>query len=451
MHNSLERSMSLAGAVALIVGFVIGGSLFVMTPTLAGMTGPSLYLAYAVSAIPATFAAMYLIQLGGALPVTGANYIAISRWISPMAGFTTSAAVIIGAVCTNCLVAWGMAQYIISYIHGLPVMPTAIAIIILFGLVNWLGIKFFERVQILMLILFLLAMILFSSVGIFNINPAYQTPLFPNGLGSFFMVAALAAFSWAGVIAIVEVAGEVKNPRRNIPLSIVIAMVIIAVMYFTFNYVYTGTLLWSESSKIGSTAVLKAAGSFLPAWGVNFIALGALLAMATTLNSLILMSARDVLAWGNDLVFPKVFQRIHPRFQTPEISVLFITIISLVGVLFAARIEKYALMVIFGLMVVQFLGATAVLRLPKTAPEIYNKSALKFSPFFRWFTWVGCVISFTGVFLFGILADYKTFLVFLGLLVIALIYWFFRKNQLQRQGINLEEKLREITHHQIFD
>jgi len=65
LSQRLERSMSLIGAIGLIVGFVVGGSIFVLIPALAGMTGPSLYLAYICSAIPAVFAALYLLQLGG--------------------------------------------------------------------------------------------------------------------------------------------------------------------------------------------------------------------------------------------------------------------------------------------------------------------------------------------------------------------------------------------------
>ncbi len=445
MSTNLQRSLSLPGAVALTVGFVVGGSIFVLIPTLAGMTGPSLYLAYLLSAIPAVFAALYLIQLGGALPVTGANYIAVTRWISPMAGFSISLAVVVAMVSTNCLVAWGFAEYLVAYIPQLPKMAIAVGVILIFALVNCLGIKTFEKVQVVMLVIFMLAMLLFGIVGMFNIQPELQEPFFPKGLGGFFTVVAVASFSWAGVIAIVEVAGEVKNPKRNVPLTIIISMVIIGLLYMLQTYVFTGTLLWEKSAEIGSAAVLEAAGQFLPKWGVGFIALGALLAMATTINSMILMGAREVLVWSHDLVVPSFFQRISPRYNTPITTIFLITVLSVIGVLFAADIEKYALMVIFALMVIQTLGATATLRMPKVAPEIYEKSQVKFNTFWRWFTWIGCVVFFFGVFAFGILADYQTFLVFLGIWLVSVVYWHARKAYLAKNGISLAEKLKEIT------
>ncbi|MCP4755130.1 MAG: amino acid permease [Proteobacteria bacterium] len=445
MASTLQRSLSLTGAVALTVGFVVGGSIFVLIPTLAGMTGPSLWLAYLLSAIPAVFAALYLMQLGGAMPVTGANYVAVTRWISPMAGFSTSLSAGVAMVCTNCLVAWGFAEYLVTYLPQLPVMACAVGVIVLFGLINWFGVRTFEKIQVVMLVVFMVAMLIFGIGGLFNIQPEFQTPMFPKGMGGFFTVVAVASFSWAGVIAIVEVSGEVRNPKRNVPLTIMISMVIIGLLYIIQTYAFTGTLLWSESAEIGSTAVLKAAGSFLPKWGVGFIALGALLAMATTINSMILMGARETLVWSSDLVIPAFFQRINPRFHTPEMTIFLMTALSVVGVLFAADIEKYALMVIFALMVIQFFGATAVLRMPGKAPDIYQKALFKFGPFWRWFTWIGCVVFFLGVFAFGILADYQTFLVFLGIWLISVVYWYARKAYLTSKGISLHEKLKAIT------
>lgn len=443
MSEKLERSISLIGAIGLIVGFVIGGSIFVLIPSLAGMTGPSLYLAYACSTVPAVFAALYLIQLGTALPVTGANYIAITRWVSPMAGFTASLAVCVGIVCTNCLVALGFGEYLTAYFPQVPAMASAVLVILLLSLINWLGVRVFEKIQTMMMALFIIAMLTFGIGGWFNMDPSLHADLFPKGMGAFMTVVAIASFSWGGVIAIVEVAGEVKNPRKNIPRAIIISMVIIGILYVLQTFALTGNLLWSEASAIGSTAILTAAGNFLPQWGVNFLALGALMAMATTVNAMILMGAREIYAWSSDQLIPAVFMRVHPRYKTPEVTIFLIALLSIIGVLFSADLEKYALMVVFGLMVVQLLGAFAVFRMPKTAPDIFARAGIRFSPFWRWFTWIGCIIVFTGIFAFGFLADYRTGLVFMGIYLFAILYWFARKNFLERQGINISAELRK--------
>ncbi len=445
MSQKLERSLSLWGAIGLIVGFVIGGSIFVLIPSLVGITGPSLYLAYALSAIPAIFAALYLIQLGGAFPVTGANYVAISRWVSPMAGFSASVLVIVGLISANCLAAWGFAEYLSAYFPQIPTIVYAISVVVIFSFINWLGNTSFEKVQVIFTVVFIIAMLIFGFGGVINMQPELHADLFPKGMEGFFTVVAIASFSWGGVIAIAEVAGEVKNPKRNIPLSIIISMVIIGGLYILQTYALTTNLLWSEVASIGPTAVLVAAGKFLPAWVVNFIAVGALFAIATSINALIMMGTREIYAWSNDQLIPSFFQRINPKYKTPEATILLLMVLSIIGILFAANLENYAIVVVFALMVVQFLGATAVFLMPKKAPEIYKKAQIRFSPFWRWFTWIGSMIVFTGIFLFALFADIKSGIVFISIWILSIGYWFARKAVLKKRGISIVDELKKYN------
>jgi APA family basic amino acid/polyamine antiporter len=451
MSQKLERSLSLGGAIGLIVGFVIGGSIFVLIPRLVALTGPSLYLAYALSAIPAIFAALYLIQLGGAFPVTGANYIAISRWVSPLAGFSASVLVVIGLISANCVAAWGFAEYLSAYFPQIPSMVYAIAVIIFFSFINWIGNNSFEKVQMLLTAAFILAMLIFGFGGVINMQPELHADLFPMGMDGFFTVVAIASFSWGGVIAVAEVAGEVKNPKRNIPLSIVISMLIIAGLYLLQTYALTSNLLWSEVAEIGPTAVLVAAGKFLPVWVVNFIAIGALLAIATSVNALIMMGSREIYAWSKDQIVPSVFQRINPKYKTPEATILIIMVFSVIGVLFEADLERYAIIVVFALMAVQILGSTAVFLMPKKAPEIYEKAQIRFSPFWRWFTWIGCMILFVGIFIYSFLADTRSGILFISIWILSIVYWFIRKAALKKRGISLVEGLKKYNEAELSD
>ena len=443
MKGTLERSLSLPGSIGLIVGLVVGASIFVLIPSLAGMTGPSLYLAYGVSVVPTVFTGLYLMQLGGAMPVTGANYYAITRCISPVAGFVSSVTAVTGMVSTNCLVAWGFAEYLKDSFPMVNLTLVAVLVIVFFGIVNWVGIRIFEWLQVGMMLFLLVAMLIFIIAGLFHVNPALHQPLFPNGISKFIIVIAIATFSWGGFVAITEVAGEVKNPRRNIPLAIVISVVIILFLYVMQTYVFTGIIPWDRAAGIGPTAFIAAARSFLPEWAVIFIIFSALLAMATTINAIILMGARESLAWSRDHVIPVIFNRISSRFNTPEITIFMITLVSVIGVLFAARLEKYALMVVFAIMLVQGLGATAVWRLPSVMPGVYRDSHFRMGRGWRLFIWAGCMVCFGAIFAFGWLADYKTGIIFLGIVLASLLYWEWRKRYLAKRGIHLKKVLRE--------
>ncbi len=445
MAQKLERNLSLTGAIATITGLVVGPSLFVLIPTLAGMTGPSLWIAAVVSAIPAIFCILYVVQLGSAVPVTGAHYVTTTRWISPLAGWIGSLCGAVAIVGTNCIVAWGFAAYIGHYVPGVPLLVWAIAIVLIFGLINYLGIRLVGWSQLVMMAIFVLAILLFGIGGAMKANPEFLTPLFPKGMEGFVTVCVIVTFLWTGFLGLAEVGGEIIDPRRNIPRALVISFFIVLTLYILQPFALVATMLWSEAGKIGEPAILEAASRFLPSGAVMFIALGGIMAMLTTINALILIAARDLTAWGRDGMIPTVFSHINRRFSTPDVSLLTTTVLSLIGVSFAATLDKYATVNVLALMVVQILGATATWLMPKRAPDVLNKAIFKFSPFWRWFTWIGCLVLFGLIFLFGLVIDWKLGLIFVGIIAVGLIYWFARKAYLRGRGVDLDKQLGIIT------
>lgn len=445
MAQKLERKLSLTGAVATITGLVVGPSLFVLIPTLAGMTGPSLWIAAAVSAIPAIFCILYVIQLGSAVPVTGCHYVTTTRWISPLAGWIGSLCGTIAIVGTNCIVAWGFAAYIGHYVPGLPLMVWAVLIVLIFGLINYLGIRLVGWSQLIMMAIFILAILLFGIGGAINANPDFLTPLFPKGMQGFITVCIIVTFLWTGFLGLAEVGGEIINPRQTIPRALIISFFIVLILYILQPFALVATMLWSEAGEIGKAAILEAASRFLPPGAVMFIALGGIMAMLTTINALILIAARDLTAWGRDGMIPTVFSHISRRFSTPDVALLTTTVLSLIGISFAATLDKYATVNVLALMVVQILGATATWLLPKRAPDIFKKAVFKFSPFWRWFTWIGCLVFFGLIFLIGLTIDMTLGLIFIAIIAVGLIYWFARKAFLKRQGIDLDKQLGKIT------
>lgn len=124
------------GAVGIVVGFVIGASIFILVGPLAGNVGPGLPLAYLIACVPAIFACLYNIQLAGALPTTGANYVAGTRFISPFAGFVTTWMVLVGACFGVPLLAVGFASYLAQLVPGTPIIPTAVAVIVVLCVAN---------------------------------------------------------------------------------------------------------------------------------------------------------------------------------------------------------------------------------------------------------------------------------------------------------------------------
>lgn len=442
--RSPQRQVSLIGAISILVGFVVGASIFVLVGPLAGQAGPGLPLAYAIACIPAVFACLYNIQLAGALPTTGANYVAGTRLISPAAGFVTTWMILIGACFGVPLLAVGFAAYLAQLVPGTPITLTAIAVVVLLGIANLLGLRFAAVVQAIMVALFMLALVIYIAGGVPNIDTARYSPLLPNGATGVLLAAVAAYYSFTGFTVITEVAGEVRNARRNVPLAIIISFFLVLIIYVGVTGVLTGTMSWQAAGE-SPAAVAESAATFFPDAVVTFITFGGLFASATTINAVLASLSRDILQLGRDGVFPAWFGRTHSKFDSPYGGILTLTGVSVVGVLLAFGIEQYALITVFAFLVIHLITATAVLRLPKLRPDLWQLSPFQFSPFWRWFTFLGMVITALLIIGFASYSDPVTGLVFLLCSALAIPYWMVRRRVLLKDGIDLDHSMRQFT------
>jgi APA family basic amino acid/polyamine antiporter len=458
----MQRTMGLFEAVAMITGLVVGASIFVLLPTMAGMTGPSVYLAYAIAAIPALFVVLYEVQLTGTLPVTGANFVTVTRVLNPFWGAIISFAAVMAIVASNILVAVGFSQYLIAFIQtfnpAFNMYPWMLSILIVafFALINYLGVQVTNWVQAILFVAFVLGMIIFSIAGTANVNPANLTPIFPNGAMMFIVVMVLASFSWGGLVALADIGGEIKNPRRNLPLALIIAFILVLVLYTWQPFALVASWNWQEVAKAGSPAIMLQAGKLMPGIGIWIIFIAAMGAILTTINALTMSAARDLVAWARDGMLPKNVAHLHYKFKTPDIAILVVLILEVLGIIVSATIDKYALAAVLALMLIQIISAYCILRLPDKLPDLYRKSIFKFNGFWRWFTFIGTVITSGFILLMGILLDTMdakgnptqipyTVLVFIGVLAIGIIYYLIRKVYLKGKGIDLTANLQKVT------
>jgi APA family basic amino acid/polyamine antiporter len=457
----MQRTMGLFEAVAMITGLVVGASIFVLVPSMTGMAGPSVYLAYLAAAIPAIFVVLYEIQLTGTLPVTGANFVTVTRVLNPLWGAIISFAAVLALVASNILVAVGFSQYLIAFIQtfnpAFNMHPWILPILIVafFALINYLGVQIANWVQVILFVAFVLGMIIFSIAGTANMNPANLTPLFPNGVMMFVVVMVLASFSWAGLVALADIGGEIKNPRRNLPLALIIAFLIILVLYTWQPWALVASMGWQEVAKAGSPAIMLQAGKLMPGVGIWIIFIAAMGAILTTINALTMSAARDLVAWGRDGLMPKATTHLS-KYKTPDVAILIILILEVLGILVSATIDKYALACVLALMLIQIVSAYCVLRIPKKLPDLYKKSVFKFNGFWRWFTFLGTVITSGFILLMGIFLDMMdakgnpsqtpwTVIVFIGVLVVGVIYYLIWKSYQKGKGVDLSSNLQKVA------
>jgi basic amino acid/polyamine antiporter, APA family len=458
----MERKVGLFDAVAMITGLVVGASIFVLVPSMAGMTGPSVYLAYLVAAIPALFVVLYEIQLTGTLPVTGANFVTVTRVASPFWGVVISFGAVLAIIASNILVAVGFSAYVIAFIQqfnpAFTLNPLILPIVIVafFALINYLGVSIAAWIQGLLFLAFVVGMVIFGIAGSAAYKPANMTPFFTGGPMMFLVVTVLATFSWGGLVALADIGGEVKNPRKNLPLALIIAFLIVLVLYTWQPFALVASMGAAEAAKAGAPAILIDAGKLMPGWGIWVIFIAAMGAILTTINALTWSCARDMVAWARDGFMPKGVANLSTKFKTPGNAILIVLVLEVLGILVAATIDKYALACVLALMVIQIISAWCVLRIPNKMPELYKKSIFKFNVFWRWVTFLGVAITSGFIVIMGIFLDMMdakgnpsnipwTLIVVLAVWVIGLIFYMVRKSYLKGKGIDLDANLSGIA------
>src|SRR5699024_5158647 len=166
-----EKKISLIGAIAIIIGTVIGASIFILLGPIAGQTGPSLPLAYMIAFLPALFGSIFYAQLGAAMPATGGTYHYCKRLLNPVLGYIASVSLILGGMGATVMLSLGFAEYLQYFIPSLPIKFTAFLILLILYGINLLGLKTAEMLQILMTLWILLALLVFAIPGIFVIEP----------------------------------------------------------------------------------------------------------------------------------------------------------------------------------------------------------------------------------------------------------------------------------------
>jgi APA family basic amino acid/polyamine antiporter len=445
----LRREISVPHGVLLLVGTVVGAGAFILIGPLAGQTGPGLWLVFLIAAIPAVFVAVVFAQLGTAFPLTGATYVSISRVLSPVLGITVVWCTILGIfLFTLPMMAYGFAMYLRAMIP-VAVIPTAIGILIFFVILNIVGIRWmmwFQSVSTLIAIVVLLA---FGVGGAFFANPAYQAPLFPLGFGAVVLAIVPAYCLYTALNAITELAGETKNPRRNIPLILFISLGLLTLIYVSISYSLTGLMSW-EGLRETEGAVAVAAGKFLPSpLAAYFVGIAALMAAATTINAALTFISRDVLVLSRDLVFPAAFGRVHRRFATPVRAIVLLGGVSVAGFLLAGVspeefVLRCATLTSYVFMLMALLACVAMFLLPRKFPQRYGESTFRLEGRWLKFFTIGGAVMFAALIIGGCISDPLSGAYLVILILTGLVYYFGRKRQLCRRGTSIEDKLKKI-------
>ena len=163
------------------------------------------------------------------------------------------------------------------------------------------------------------------------------------------------------------------------------------------TYVLTGVMDWRALGE-SPAALAEASAVFFPPGLTLFIAIGGLIAAATTINGILLATPRVLLLYGKDKVLPEFVGRINKRFGTPDGAILLTLIAGLAGVSIAMRIEEYAMFTVLCFMMFHILIVIGLIRMSRKMPHLLERVPWKLTGGWMWFAYIG-MLFFAVLFL----------------------------------------------------
>ncbi len=386
--RELKKELGMKEVIATVMTSVIGGGLFLTTVQIQKQVpvGSNVIFSYLIAAIPAFFVALSYAVLSSAIPASGGDYIYISRILDPTLGFLTTwvrwfgmvagiAAISIGDLflISNMFTAVGWDSATIFVMNYR--IPIAISIILIFLIINYLGVKIYGWVQDIMLLILLSGIILYIAVGLPHVRIEYLTSSAHGGVQDIFRASSIVFFSYIGFAAIADAGGEVKNAKKNLPRGIVISVIAIAVLYVLVALVTYGTA--NLNSVVGAGNVPAAAMLFLPSFIALYISFTAFIALVSDINPSILATSRLSFAWAKDSVVPEKLRELS-RFHTPKWTLIMNGAIAVFIVLaFSEFIEAIDVTTI-AILITYAMVCLATFVMPYKRPDIWEKAEVKY-------------------------------------------------------------------------
>lgn len=371
----LQRSIGLIGAVAIVVGGVLGMGVYVLVAEITAQAGRSIWLAFSVALAISVVGSLPLIQLASAMPRAGGGYFYTSRLLNPMLGTITSWWAILGGASSVAVVTVGLTSYILEF-FGLdvpPIFASTVLLIVVYA-TYWFGVRMAISLQVVMTAQLVLALLIYGAYGVQKLELNFS-PEFPQGVGGFFMAVVLSYTVVLGFQVIAEMGQEMTNPSKNIPLSLLIGCCVLLVLHVLVGAVFTA----SAPTDIEGLRALKApladsARTFLPTYFVTFLSIGAISAGLTSLNAGAIAIPRELYSQALDGVLPQWLGKVDARTHSPLNSVTFYFMFLAALVFLRLDIDYYGILAAVGILSMTTVISVAALFLPTRMPDRYAKA-----------------------------------------------------------------------------
>jgi APA family basic amino acid/polyamine antiporter len=422
--TGLRRSVGLTGVVMLGAGTAIGVSIFSVLQPAAEVAGPALLTALGFAIVPMIFFAIIYSWLASALPVSGASYEWPRRFLGPYIGFSIAWLRIISNVGALVVLGRVFANYV-GMVTDIPPEWFAPALLTLVFMLNYLGAQIAARAQTLLMVGLILVLGFYVGTGV----PHFSRALVGDPLAGF-PLTALAAVPlmislFLGIESAVEIGEEVRNPERTIPLGILLAILLTAVVYGAVSLVTLG-LIGPDGLARAKAPLVEAAKVALGDAAVPLIVGAAALSIIKTMNSTALVFSRSIFAMARSGSLPAALAVIHPRFGTPHRAVLTCYGLAMAGLFLPSSLVFLLLAVNLPTMLKYLACSLCAIRIVRHHQPLAATARISLSGRTVVACGIAAVICAIGIILAGLEADLRPYYLVGGWFVIGTIYYHLR-------------------------
>ena len=372
-EQELARDLGFLEAYTIGVGTMIGAGIFVLPGIVAENAGPAGMISFLIGGAVSLLTALSLSELATGMPKAGGSYYYVNTALGSFFGSVVGWSMWAGLMFATAFYMLGFGQYL-TYFVPLGSTGVAIAALLMAGLlvgVNYRGVKEAGSLQNLIVILLIGFILVFLAFGVFNIDWGTFRPFNPNGWGAVASTAATVYVTFIGFEVIATSAEEIKNPGRNLPLSMIASVLTPTVFYVLVMLVSTGVLPVAELAE-SYIPVADVAEGYLGVFGALMMVVGAVLATVSSANASILSAARVNFAMGRDKILTPWLNNIHPDYRTPYRAILVTGAVILGLIALGVGIETLADVASFSYLVTYALVHVAVFVMRRAEPEAYN-------------------------------------------------------------------------------
>ena len=432
--GELKRTIGLFQLTLFGVGATIGTGIFVILTDAVPEAGPAVILSFVMAGVVAGLTAICYAELAGAVPVSGSSYSYAYATLGEAVAMVVAACLLLEYGVSAAGVAVGWSQYLnelLDNLFGFTIPESisqapeqggvfnvpAVVLIWLCALLLLRGASESAKVNAIMVLIKVAVLILFIAVGVTGWSSDNLSDFTPEGFNGISVAAGIIFFTYIGLDAVSTAGEEVKNPRRNLPLAIIFALITVTTLYMLVAIVAVAAqpVAGFEGQEAGLAAILEDVTG--ASWPATVLAAGAVISIFSVTLVVIYGQTRILFAMSRDGMIPRFFHRLNPRTLTPVHATIVVACILsvLAGVV---PIDFLFEMTSIGTLVAFLIVSIGVMVLRQTAPDLPRGFKVPLYPLIPIGSIAGCI---------WIIQDLRavTIYVFFAWTAVALTWYFF--------------------------